>query len=187
MKNQFKFAAVATLFAAALSFSTSAQSLRGQGVRYSIGADAGLPIGGLSDNYKWTFGGSLQADIPVSSDELYVTVNAGYTNIFAERRVTGIIPDVHLIPVKAGLKYFPVANFYLQGEAGVSFLINKNALADKSATFVYAPQVGYLIPLGGKSFLDTGVRFEGNSKFYSAGTSNNYLGLRVAYAFPIGK
>lgn len=89
-----------------------------------------------------------------------------------------------MIPVKAGLKYFPVKNLYIQGEAGVSFIVNKSKIdADKSASFVYAPQVGYLIPLGKGNYLDAGFRFESNSKFYNNGSQANFLGLRVAYAF----
>ncbi|MFC3562873.1 hypothetical protein [Pedobacter jamesrossensis] len=187
MKNQIRTIAAVIVISALIGFSAKAQSMRSPGVRYSVGADVGLPIGTLSDAYKWSIGGSIQADIPVVSDKLYVTVNAGYTNIFADESVSALIPDIHLIPVKAGLKYFPVDNLYLQGEAGVSFLLNQNTSNSKTASFVYAPQIGYLIPLGGKSSIDAGVRFEGNSKFYDNGSNSNYLGLRIAYAFPLGK
>jgi hypothetical protein len=92
---------------------------------------------------------------------------------------------MQLIPVKAGLKYFPVGNiFYVQGEAGASFLANKSDLqADKSTGFVYAPQIGALIPLAQKKYLDVGFRWESTSSFYDGGSSANFLGLRVAYSF----
>ena len=188
MKNQFKsIALLAFLVLSAISLSSNAQSLRSPGIRYSIGADGGLPVGNLSDSYKLSLGGSVQADIPIVSTKVYVTINAGYTNIFADENVSSLTPDIHLIPVKAGLKYFPVANFYLQGEAGVSFILNSDANGSKSAAFVYAPQVGYLIPLGKESNLDAGIRYEANTKFYDAAKNTGYLALRVAYAFPIGK
>jgi hypothetical protein len=92
--------------------------------------------------------------------------------------------DLHLIPVKAGLKYFPVKCFYLQGEAGASFLTNKAETgANKSAAFVYAPQVGVLLNTGGRNYIDAGFRFEGNTKFNDGDKTNNFLGLRIAYAF----
>lgn len=73
---------------------------------------------------------------------------------------------------------------YIQGEAGVSFVASKSKIdTDKSASFVYAPQVGYLIPLGKGNYLDAGFRFESNSKFYNNGSQANFLGLRVANAF----
>ena len=187
MKNRFTKTLSILAIAAFSAFSTQAQLLRSAGIRYSIGADAGLPITNLSDNYKWSLGGSIQADIPISKEDLYLTINTGYNNIFANNDATKAIPDIHLIPVKAGLKYFATANFYVQGEAGVSFILNDGPLLDKSASFTWSPQLGYLIPIGGNSFIDAGVRYQGNSKFYNSGKTNNLLGLRVAYAFPIGK
>jgi hypothetical protein len=187
MKNQFKKFTVVLAVVASVVVSFNAKAQRAAGIRYSLGVEAGIPVGALSDNYKWNLGGSIQADAPIYKDLLYVTLNAGYNNIFAEKRAAGTAEDIHLIPVKAGIKYFPVANFYVHGEAGVAFITAKHTLANKSAAFVYAPQLGYLIPLGGSSFLDAGVRFEGNTKFYDQGKSSNFLGLRVAYAFGMGK
>lgn len=149
----------------------------------SVGPEAGIPLGSLHDFYNWTLGGSAQADYAVLDRKLYVNVNAGYTNIFADNSVPGL-DDLHLIPVKVGLKYYPFGvNVYVQGQAGVSFLTNSGA--DKSAAFVYTPQIGYLIPLGKGNYLDAAVKFDGNSKFVDGGNSNNILGIRVAYAFKL--
>ena len=154
-------------------------------VRYSVAVDAGLPTGDFSDTHNWSLGGSLQADIPVAK-QLFVTVNAGYNNIFG-KTINGTslkYTDVQLIPAKAGLKYFPIQNVYVQGEAGAAFLVNKSDLAaNNSAAFVYAPQVGVVLPVGGKSFIDAGVRFENTQSFYNNGNSFSTFGLRVAYAF----
>ncbi|HEY4208768.1 MAG TPA: hypothetical protein VGM31_18200 [Puia sp.] len=156
-----------------------------QEFRLSVGPEVGIPVGNLSDVYTWNLGGSIQADIPIVQN-LYVTVNAGYNNFFIKdefKQQGG--HHLQLIPVKAGLKYFPVGNiFYVQGEAGVSFLANKTDLqADKSAGFVYAPQIGALIPLAPKNYLDVGFRWESTSSFYDGGSYANFLGLRVAYSF----
>lgn len=156
-----------------------------QEFRLSVGPEVGVPVGDLSNNYNWNFGGSVQLDIPIVRD-LFVTVNAGYNNFFVKNDKR-IVPNknLQLIPVKAGLKYFPAGNlFYVQGEAGASFLANKSDLnANKSAAFVYAPQVGVLLKLADKNYLDLGVRWEGNSSFYDGGNTNNFLGLRAAYSF----
>jgi hypothetical protein len=156
-----------------------------QEFRLSVGPEAGLPVGDLKDAYNWSFGGSAQIDIPIVKS-LYATVNAGYDNFFVKdelKQAGG--KNMQLIPVKAGLKYFPVGDiFYVQGQAGVSFLANKSDLnADKSAAFVYAPQIGALVKLAPKNYLDIGVRWEGTSSFNDGGSSGNFLGLRVAYAF----
>jgi hypothetical protein len=142
-------------------------------------------VGDLKDAYNWMIGGSVQADIPVIQS-LYVTVNAGYNNFFIKDELKQLGgKNMQLIPLKAGLKYFPVGDvFYVQGQAGVSLLTNKSDLnADKSAAFVYAPQIGALVKLAPKNYLDIGFRWEGTSSFYDGGSSANFLGLRVAYSF----
>jgi hypothetical protein len=186
MQNQFKKMALILALISGIGINARAQSEGSTGIRYSIGVDGGLPVSNLSNNYKWSLGGSIQADLPIIDEQFYITINTGYNNIFAEKKANINIPDVHLIPVKVGLKYFAVANFYVQGEAGVSFILNDGPLLNKSASFTWVPQIGYLIPVGAKGFIDAGFRFEGNGKFYDGGKSNKFLGLRIAYAFPLG-
>lgn len=196
MKTTLKISALALAFAA-LSFgakaqtsttTTSTKTTTSNGVLLSIGVDAGLPTGKLSDSYNWNIGGSVQADIPVAQN-LFVTINAGYNSIQGKNNIDGTGVDatnIQLLPVKAGLKYFLIPNFYVQGEAGAAFLLNKSDLGDnKTAAFVYAPQIGYQFPLGGKSFIDAGVRYEASTKFNSdySDSKVNFFGLRVAYAF----
>ena len=155
------------------------------GIQLSVGPQANLPIGDFKDAYDWSIGGSVQADFPIVKNDLYAVVNAGYNNFFAKDNAVLKAKDLGQIPVSAGLKYyFPTTNLYVQGTAGVSFLTTKSSLgADKSASFLYSPQVGYLFNLGGKNALDVAVKFEGDSKIYDGGKANNFLGLRVGYNF----
>ena len=201
MKNTFKISALALAFAA-LAFSAKAQTTTPttttststttpSGIRYSIGVDAGIPLGNFKDTHKWNLGGSVQADIPVAS-QLFVTVNAGYNNIFGKKNQVGPlgttydVTNFQLIPVKAGLKYFIIPNFYVQGEAGAAFLLNKKDVGvDKSTAFVYAPQIGVQFPVSASSFIDAGVRYEATTK-YATGVDQSkvsFIGLRVAYGF----
>lgn len=197
MKSTLKISALVLALAglslgatAQTTTTTSTSTTTSNGIILSIGVDAGIPTGNLSKGYNWNLGGSVQADIPVAQ-QLFVTVNAGYNNIYGKDNAYGTgltAPNIQLLPVKAGLKYFPVSNFYVQGEAGAAFLLNKSDLGDnKSAAFVYAPQIGYQFALGGKSYLDAGVRYEASTKFDSDvdGSKVNFFGLRVAYAFGI--
>ncbi|MDB5001196.1 MAG: hypothetical protein JWR76_2273 [Mucilaginibacter sp.] len=197
MKSTLKIATLVLAFAG-LSVAAKAQTTTtststkttttSSGVRYSIGVDAGIPTGSFNNAYKWNLGGSVQADIPVAS-QLFVTVNAGYNNVFGEKNVgsTNVnVPNIQLLPVKAGLKYFPISNFYVQGEAGAAFLLNKtDFFNDKSTAFVYAPQVGVQFPVSGSSFIDAGVRYEATTKYSSAFNNSkvNFFGVRVAYGF----
>jgi hypothetical protein len=196
MKTTFKISTLVLAFAGfalgakAQTTTTSTSKTTGSnGVILSVGVDAGIPTGNLNNTYNWNIGGSVQADIPVIQHQLFVTVNAGYNSIQGKKNIDGTGLDatnIQLLPVKAGLKFFPISNFYIQGEAGAAFLLNKSNLNDdKSAAFVYAPQIGYQFPLGGKSYIDAGVRYEGTTKFNSAVDNSkvNFVGLRVAYAF----
>jgi hypothetical protein len=196
MKSTLKISALVLAFAGLTlgakaqtsTTSTTKTSTSSNGVILSIGVDAGIPTGKLSDSYNWNIGGSVQADLPVAQN-LFVTVNAGYNSIQGKNNIAGSGLDatnIQLLPVKAGLKYFVVPHFYVQGEAGAAFALNKSDVGfDKSAAFVYAPQLGYQFPIGGKNFIDAGVRYEASTKFNSNVDDSkvNFFGLRVAYAF----
>src|SRR6201992_2111890 len=151
--------------------SSSTTSTGPNGIVLSVGVDAGIPTGNLNNTYNWNIGGSVQADIPVIPHQLFVTVNAGYNSIQGKNNIDGTgfdASNIQLLPVKAGLKFFPISHVYIQGEAGAAFLLNKSDFDnDKSAAFVYAPQVGVQFPLGGKSYIDAGVRYEATTKFNS--------------------
>jgi|SRR5882757_6581538 len=187
-KHKVGLAALALLVFLAYAGKTRAQDAPKtpkQEFRLSVGPEIGIPVGSLNDAYNWNLGGSIQADIPIVQ-HLYVTVNAGYNNFFIKddlKQQGG--KNMQLIPVKAGLKYFPVGDvFYVQGEAGVAFLANKSDLqANKSTAFVYAPQIGALLKLSPKNYLDIGFRWESTASFYDGGSYANFLGLRVAYSF----
>jgi hypothetical protein len=195
MKSSVKISVIALAFTA-FAFGAKAQTTTPStttttpgGVRFSIGVDAGVPTGNLKNYYDWNLGGSVQADIPVVSNKLFVTVNAGYDNIFGKKNINGTgfdATNIQLLPVKAGLKYFIVPNFYVQGEAGAAISLNKSDVGfTNSAAFIYAPQIGYQFQLGGKNYIDAGVRYEASTDFVSSNNNSkvNFIGLRLAYGF----
>jgi hypothetical protein len=151
---------------------------------------SGFSAGSFKNTNKWNIGGSLQADIPVSTN-LYITANAGYLNFSGRNNYFpngNDAPDVNLLPVKAGLKYFPVKRFYEKADAGSAFVLNKHKVGyGKSAAFIYSPQIGVQLPLGAKNFMDAAAIYEASTKFTS-GVNNskvNFFGVRLAYAFEI--
>lgn len=186
MKNFIKILMVSAI---TLPFSTSKLLAQTENpkegpssIRLSIGPETGIPVGALHNRYHWSVGGSAQLEIPITANKFSFIGSAGFNNFFSTS--SGFNSnDLQLIPVKAGLRYYPVNNLYLQGQAGASFLINKEKGGyDKTAAFAYAPQIGYQFPVG-RNFIDAGVRWEGNSKFKSDGAFNNFVGLRIAYNF----
>jgi len=77
-----------------------------------------------------------------------------------------------------------IGNLYAQGEAGASFVLNKdNAGYTRSSSFVYAPQVGYEFKFAKGNYLHTGVRFESNTGLSNFGNVTNFIGPRAAYGF----
>jgi hypothetical protein len=183
------FAGLASGALAQTSSATTTKTTDPNGVILSVGVDAGIPTGNLNNGYNWNIGGSVQADIPVLPQQLFLTINAGYNSIQGKNNAYGTgltATNIQLLPVKAGLKFFPVNHFYIQGEAGAAFALNKSDLGfNNTAAFIYAPQVGYQFLLGGKNFIDAGVRYEGSTKFTSGDDNSqvNFVALRLAYAF----
>ncbi|HEY4195047.1 MAG TPA: hypothetical protein VGM63_05905 [Mucilaginibacter sp.] len=170
--------------------SSTSSSTSSPGVIFSVGADVGYSTGNFRNSYRWNAGGSVQADIPVASN-FFFTANLGYLNSFGRNDVNGTglqAPDIHLLPVKAGIRYFPIPMLYLQADAGAAFALNKSDVGlDKTAAFIYSPQVGVQLPIGGKSYIDAGILYQSSTKYISSVDDSkiNFLGLRVAYAFGI--
>jgi len=188
MKTLKKISAATLLLISALSFNLQAQSTKPSNFNISVGPEIGLPVGTLSDRYDWSLGGSIEAEYSIAKD-LGLTLNTGVYNLFADN--SGYIlnekkytKDLQVLPVKLGLKYFVAGGLFLQGEAGASFLLNKSDGGyDKSTAFTYAPQISYRIGLGNNQFIDAGVKWVGSTKYSDHGSSNNLLGIRLAYGF----
>ncbi|HLW31554.1 MAG TPA: outer membrane beta-barrel protein [Aequorivita sp.] len=192
MKTIKRISTAAFLLASALMFNvqaqTQAQISEPSRFNLSVGPEIGLPVGDLSDRYEWSLGGSVELEY-LFDNGLGITLNTGVYNLFADDggyKLDGkkYTDDLQVLPVKLGLKYFVIGGLYIQGEAGASFLLNKeDGGYDKSTAFTYAPQVGYRFDMGNNQFIDAGVKWMGSTKFNDNGSSNNMLGLRLAYGF----
>jgi hypothetical protein len=183
MKNSIQFTALLlTIIGLTTTASAQTSNVKTQsGIILSAGVESGISTGSFRDNQKWSIGGSLQADLPVY-DQLYVTINAGYRNFFGKNNQA----DLQLLPMLAGIKYFPVSHFYIQAAAGTGFVLNKSDFNyQKTAAFLYVPQIGVQLPVGGKNYIDAGVRYEGSTKYTSSAANSKVssIGLRVAYTF----
>jgi len=177
-----------------LAFAAKAQTNGATKTRFTIGIDAGIATAGIKETNSVMLGASLQAGIPIVK-ELQFTIGAGFQNYFGKSLALNLqdapssykTPAVQIVPLKAGLKYFLEPNFYIQGEAGAAFLLNKSAYSGgKSVAFTYAPQIGVLCPVSSNgNFIDIGMRYEATSKFNAdyENSKVNLLGLRVAYGF----
>ncbi len=119
MKKSMNFIASAVAAVALLlSINSNAQMAEpphdSRAVRLGIGANLGAPT---NDAYNFAWGGDLRLQKDFSGN-VSGLISGGYTRFSLEGDRPG---DVGFIPVKVGLKVFPVAKLYVSGEAGAGF------------------------------------------------------------------
>ena len=160
-------------------------------IRYSVGLDAAFPQANFAHTY--TFGGGItfQVDVPLT-EKFYAIANTGFDSFIPYKAgftdnpsaIVGIKePNINIIPLTVGLKYFLIRTFYLELDGGGEYLLNKSSLyANYDLGLLADGQMGILFKLHNHKYVDVGVRFEKMQNFYQSYGSNNFIGLRVAYA-----
>lgn len=173
-------------------FTAKAQTTLPDTIRIGVGLEGMADNGTFGSSYKYGAGVSLRIDVPITKS-VYVTASAGYNNFFASAGATNSpytiqnvpVPNFKTIPLKLGVKWFLFPTFYIQGEAGETILSNKSELyAVSSTAFTWSPQFGLIFPLKNRrTYIDTGVRYEGVASFNNDAFKNNFWAVHVAYAF----
>lgn len=165
------------LLATLLFVGVAATSFAQDGGKFSIGVDAGLPLGDAKDVSSVFVGGSLKYDQPIAEKTAF-TLTAGYSYLAYNdmgKAVSKLIGEnksgVGFIPVKAGIKYFFADAFYGEAQLGAAFSTQKGA----GTAFAYSPGIGYKF----SDVIDLGVRYEAWSK---NGTTNQ-IAARLGFSF----
>jgi hypothetical protein len=166
------------LFAAGIATISFAQSksdslaLAEPGTKFSIGAEAGVPVGDMSTGYNLVLGGSAKVEVPTSHGT-YFTITAGYSVFFAKDflRDFGFPSTSGFIPLKAGLKCYSGNNFFIEGQAGIVF----STEGDSEHAFAWSPGIGYTL----NNSLEVGARYEG----WTNGGTTGQITARLAYRF----
>lgn len=178
-KNQTCFtSAVAALVIFILTTSANAQTGAfndSKATRLGVGISAGIPT---TDGYKFAIGGDLRLQQDFKSN-LSGLFSVGYNNFSLE---DGFSEDnLGYIPVKIGLKVFPVQRFYFSAEAGAVF----GTQSGSDTQFIYAPGIG----VGTNTGVDIGLRYEGiTGDVNGLGLKNpGQVALRLAYGFNLNK
>ncbi|MES2062674.1 MAG: outer membrane beta-barrel protein [Bacteroidota bacterium] len=157
------------------AFSSFAQTSK-DGGKFSIGLEAGLPVGNYKDISSFVIGGSLKYDHPIA-EGTFLTLSAGYSKFLSNDDAKALDLKFSGIPVKVGVKYFFAESFYGEAQVGAAFTKTSVGSQSNSKTaFAYAPGIGY--NLGGG--VDIGVRYEGWS--LNGGTASQ-VAARLAYSF----
>ncbi|RYY71303.1 MAG: hypothetical protein EOO13_03600 [Chitinophagaceae bacterium] len=163
MKKVFLIAAIAVA-----SFSVKAQDGSGNtGLKFGVGVNLGIPVSNLD-------GASIGAGIDLLgqyglSEQFAITVDAGYTNIFAKD--DGL--DLSLIPIRGGIRFYATPALYFGAKAGVG--IAKTKGFDGVTTTAYSFGGGYKLD----DKFDVGATYDGYSKNGSFGLIN----IRLGYTF----
>jgi hypothetical protein len=145
---------------------------------FSVGFEAGLPVGDVSNTTSAIIGGSLKYDYPLDAN-MFLTFSGGL-NYFSYKSSTktalaaiGVYKSGEsFVPLKVGVKYFFDGAFYGEAQLGAAISTEENV----GTAFAYAPGIGYKIGGG----IDLGIRYEGWSR---GGGTVSQVGARLAYTF----
>lgn len=141
------------------------------GFKFSVGANAALPIGDLAD--LSSFGAGIDAQGQYwFSEKLAATLDAGFTSLFGK----GDFKSTTLIPVRAGVRYIVSSPIYLTGKVGMGYMKYNATGVDGETAFGFAVGGGYKI----NNNFDLGLTYDGYSK---NSQSNGMINLRVGYTF----
>ncbi len=171
---------ILSLAIAAIAFSVNAQDSKSdKPLKFSVGVEAGLPLGDFKETSKFGIGGSVQGEY-AAAEKVGLTLNAGFLSFsgksITEDGETFKYPSLSIIPVLAGAKYYFTEKVYGHAQVGLSFMSVKfEGVSSSTSGFTYAPTIG-VMP---SENIDISLKYVGISK---EGTTS-FLGLRVAYTF----
>lgn len=114
-----------------------------EGFQFGAGIRAGLPVGDFGDTHSFGIGGELQGEYGFSKDFSGI-FTTGFSHFFGKEETIGNITveyeGVGLIPILAGVRYYPSSNVFIGAQAGLGILTGNN---NSEAGFNWQPQVGF--------------------------------------------
>ena len=154
----------------ACGLAASAQTTRGTNPGgFSIGLEAGVPVGEFGKPYSHVLGGSLQYEYKPDTD-FGLTFNAGYLSYSIKKSFGS--GTVGFIPALAGVKYYFAPTIFAHAQLGAAIGTDKG----QGTSFAYSPGIG--INITPKA--DIELKYTGISN--KAGTLPA-VGARVAFTF----
>ncbi|TZF84867.1 porin family protein [Pedobacter sp. BS3] len=179
MKLSFKPIAYAVAAVALLISTNTFAQTDSKAWRLGIGFNAGIAT---DDPYGFVPGGDLRLQKDFTSN-VSAILTTGYTCFVIKDKYDGPGKQSYdFIPLKAGVKVFPVQRFYVVGELGAGFGLPENS----KTGFLYAPGIGVAFNNG----LDLGLRYEGLAIKNDVTNNTDNVGqvaLRIAYGFNLSK
>lgn len=170
IKSMLATFAVAALFLTSQANAQTDPKGDSKDLRLGVGLSVGIPT---EDIYSVAVGGDLRLQKDFASN-VSGLLSAGYTSFSVKDDFGG--GSTGFIPLKVGVKVFPIERFYISGELGAAFGTDEG----QKTAFVYAPGIG----LGFNNGLDLGLRYEG---FSQNSVNLGQVALRLAYGFNLSK
>ena len=175
--NQNKNVMKKLLFVSAIAFfaftSASAQSSENSGSKFKIGGGINVlfPVSN-ADLYSVGAGIDLLAQYNLAPN-VAITGDLGYTSLMIKSKYKdlGYKSSTGIIPIRAGIRFYPSSEFYLGGKVGVGIGTGTGS----STLTAYSFGAGYML----SPKLDIGVNYDG----YSKNGSMSFLGARIGYTF----
>jgi len=103
------------------------------------------------------------------SDNIAITADAGYTLLFGKDKS----PDLSIIPIRAGVRFFTTPELYFGGKIGIGILKVKGF--DSNTATAYSFVAGYFI----NPKIDISAAYDG----YSKNGSSGLVAVRLGYIF----
>jgi hypothetical protein len=135
-------------------------------LRVGVGISLAVPTNNLA--YTSIGGGIDLIAIYPLSQAFALTADVGYTGLKGKYN----IPFTGIIPIRAGVRYYPAEQFYLSGKAGLGLYTLGNVSQSYAA---YSVGAGAEI----NKRWDAGLSYDG----YSNDGSFGYLAVRLGYYF----
>lgn len=127
---------ITTLVIIVVALNVNAQ----KNVKFSLGAELGVPTGNLNTIYSVAVGATAQADVKIDTDAA-LTFNTGIIQYVGKKikNTNFKYRSEALIPLLVGVKYYFSPMVYGSGQLGTSISTAQNG----GSTFTYIPGVGF--------------------------------------------
>lgn len=157
---------ITTLVIIVVALNVNAQ----KNVKFSLGAELGVPTGNLNTIYSVAVGATAQADVKIDTDAA-LTFNTGIIQYVGKKikNTNFKYRSEALIPLLVGVKYYFSPMVYGSGQLGTSISTAQNG----GSTFTYIPGVGFKFD----ERIDLLLKYTGYSGDGGA------FGVRLGYTF----
>jgi hypothetical protein len=144
-------------------------------LHFSVGAELGVITGDFQKFNSLGVGGTAQVEYNVASGT-NLTLTGGFISYIGKSAGTNTkYKALGILPIRAGIKYAIIDNFYGAAQLGAGIISNGGGTA-----FAYSPIIGYEFTMNSGKTIDASLKYDGYSK---ANANFGAVGIRLAYKF----